>query len=93
MGKGQSKPVAKKEDKPVVQMTPETYDFNKVDKSQRIFGVDLSEVMKRTETTDKIPKSLQLMMEYTEKNITTPKIFKEEGNKAQSNVLGTLLTF
>lgn len=79
---------AKVEAKKEPEMTPETYNFQKVDKKDRIIGVEIEEVLKRQNVTEKpIVPIIQLLLDYTEARIETPKIWKEEGGKTQTNVL------
>jgi hypothetical protein len=84
------KKVDKKEDKVAVEMKPEEYEFSKADKSKRIIGIEIDEVLKRNgvESDGKtLPNVIQLLMDYTEANINTHQIFKLEGSKVETNVL------
>ena len=87
MGNSKSKG-GKVEKKEEVKMTPETYDFTKVDASKRIIGVDIVEVLKREniEKTRAVPLAIQILIEAVEKNFETPKILKQEGQKTETNV-------
>jgi hypothetical protein len=90
MGNNKSKSTggSKTEKKEEVKMTPETYDFTKVDASKRIIGVDIQEVLKRenNDKTKACPLSIQILLEAVEKAIETPKILKTEGQKTETNV-------
>jgi hypothetical protein len=82
--------IKKEETKKEVEMTPETYDFSKVDPSKRIIGVEIEDVLKRDNITEenKLPQVIQFLMDYIEKNIpNTTQIFKLEGTKTETNVL------